>query len=84
MIEAIATSATADILVWVITSISGAIFVTQFFLLRATLQNKRLLTGEDAVDSDGGVIAKVRKHETRLDKHDDRIQSCRYGHDHKE
>lgn len=73
MIEGIAISSTADILVWVITGTAGSTLALQLYLIRATKQNQRLLTGEDGVESDNGLIEQSAEHEQRLDSHEQRI-----------
>lgn len=70
MIDAIAESAIADMLVWVSTGMAAATLSLVVFLVRVTLQNKRVIQGEDSIDSDNGLVGMVEDHEQRIEAHD--------------
>jgi len=68
MIDAIATSATADLLVYLIagTTSATAAFVVSTF--RRVKQLDRILLGEDEVEADRGVVGKVRELDERVER----------------
>jgi len=84
VIEAIATSATADLLVWVTTATAAMTFTAVLYLVRVTLQNRRILRGEATVESDGGVVGMVNDHERQIEAHDRMLARLGYKHKHGE
>ena len=72
MLDAIATSATADLLVWIITGAVGTTLVLVASTFRKVRTMDRLLLGEDAVDSDRGLVGRVRQLDERVERLEER------------
>jgi len=66
MIDAIAVSATADLLVWVTTAGVGATLAVVIASYRTIKRTERAVFGEQAVGKDDGVLGAVREHERRI------------------
>jgi len=72
VLDAIATSATADLLVWIITGAVGTTLVLVASTFRKVRTMDRLLLGEDAVDSDRGLVGRVRQLDERVERLEER------------
>jgi len=68
MIEGVATIATADVLVWLVVGIVSTTLALVASTFRKVRTMDRLLLGESSVDSDNGLVGKVREHDGRLER----------------
>jgi len=75
VLEGVATSFTADVLVWVVVGIASTTLALVASTFRKVRTMDRLLLGEEAVDSDNGLVGRVREHDKRLERLED--QSAR-------
>ena len=72
MIEGVVTSLTADVLVWVVVGIASTTLALVVSTFRKVRTMDRLLLGEEAVDSDRGLVGKVRELDERVERIEDR------------
>lgn len=72
MLDGIATSFTADILVWAVVGIASTTLALVASTFRKVRTMDRLLLGEEAVDSDRGLVGKVRELDERVERIEDR------------
>jgi len=72
VLEGVATSFTADVLVWLVVGIASTTLALVASTFRKVRTMDRLLLGEDSVDSDNGLVGRVREHDERLERLEDR------------